>query len=246
MQKTPEDFVTAPIAAAGSMPRRKAIVEPSHQRRAWLAVELAVIFVGAPFLMQHAVYEWGVPVFAALPPVLLGMIIYLLLDRTFSVGRELKPALRWRDLGSVLVIFAAGAAVITWYVSEYMPQRFLALPRERPDTWIKILCLYPFTSVLAQEFVYRSFFFHRYGPLFGRHVWLLLIVNAAAFGLGHLMFRNGIAVWGTMTVGLLFGWRYYATRSFWTVWFEHVLWGWLVFTVGLGVYFFTGVRNPAW
>ena len=46
--------------------------------------------------------------------------------------------------------------------------------------------------------------------------------------------------------GALFAWRYERSRSFWAVWVEHVLWGWLVFTVGLGVFFFTGVANPSW
>ncbi len=46
--------------------------------------------------------------------------------------------------------------------------------------------------------------------------------------------------------GMQFARRSYKTKSFWAVWFEHTLWGWLIFTVGLGDYFFTGVRNPAW
>lgn len=196
--------------------------------------------------MHLAVFDWGIPLFMALPPVLIGMLAFLFFDRSFRVRREFFPRLTFRDLLSVVIVFALGAIAVTWWVSEYMPERFLALPLERPDTWVKILTLYPFTSVLAQEFVYRSFFFHRYGPLFGRQVWLLIVVNAVVFGFGHLLFRNNIAVFGTMVVGALFAWRYYKTRSFWTVWFEHVLWGWLVFTVGLGVYFFTGVRNPAW
>jgi hypothetical protein len=42
---------------------------------------------------------------------------------------------------------------------------------------------------------------------------------------------------------MLLAYRYEATRSFWAVWIEHTLWGWLVFTIGLGGYFFTGVSN---
>jgi uncharacterized protein len=118
-----------------------------------------------------------------------------------------------------------------------------ALASERPGRWLKIMTLYPFTSVLAQEFVYRVFFFHRYGPLFSNR-WLLIAANALAFGFAHILFRNWIAVAGTLAGGVLFAWRYERTRSFWAVWTEHTLWGWLVFTVGLGIYFFTGVNNP--
>jgi len=99
--------------------------------------------------------------------------------------------------------------------------------------------------VLAQEFMYRAFFFHRYGPLFSSR-WMLIGVNAMVFSLGHVLFRNWIALGGTLIAGLLLAWRYERTRSFWAVWVEHVLWGWLVFTIGLGVFFFTGIKNPAW
>jgi hypothetical protein len=49
-----------------------------------------------------------------------------------------------------------------------------------------------------------------------------------------------------MATGALFAWRYAMTRSFWAVFIEHTLWGALVFTVGLGRYFFTGVGVLTW
>jgi hypothetical protein len=53
-------------------------------------------------------------------------------------------------------------------------------------------------------------------------------------------------VFGTMAVGVLLAARYGTTRSFWAVFIEHTLWGALVFTVGLGRYFFTGVGVLNW
>ena len=47
----------------------------------------------------------------------------------------------------------------------------------------------------------------------------------------------------TAAAELLFAMRYAATRSYWAVVLEHTLWGWLVFTTGLGRYVFTGVSN---
>ncbi len=126
-----------------------------------------------------------------------------------------------------------------------MPEQFLNLPPTRMKRWLKLLVLYPFTSVLAQEFVYRVFFFHRYGTLFKDHRTLIL-VNGLAFAFAHVLFRNWIALTLTFAGGMLFAWRYDRTKSFWAIWLEHTLWGWLIFTVGLGSYFFTGVRNPAW
>jgi membrane protease YdiL (CAAX protease family) len=195
--------------------------------------------------MRAAVYDYGVPLFYALPPVLLGMIGCLFLDPTFHLQRELRRRISLTTLASILLIFIAGTTAVVWGVAAAMPERLFALAAERPGKWLKIMTLYPFTSVLAQEIVYRVFFFHRYGPLFPNRT-VLIVANALAFGFAHILFRNWIAVAGTLAGGLLFAWRYERTRSFWAVWFEHTLWGWLVFTVGLGVFFFTGVKNPAW
>lgn len=233
------------FAAGGSLPRAPDVADPSPDRRLRLIVEIGVIFVVAPLLMRHAVFEYGVPLFYALPPVLIFCMAFLFLDPTFRLKREMSRGFTAPTLKSILLIFACGASIVAALVATAMPEKLFALAAERPGKWLKIMTLYPFTSVLAQEFVYRVFFFHRYGPLF-RNRWTLIVVSGLVFGLGHLLFRNWIAVGGTLVVGMLFAWRYERTRSFWAVWFEHVLWGWLVFTIGLGVYFFTGIRNPAW
>jgi membrane protease YdiL (CAAX protease family) len=233
------------FAAGGTLPRSAEIANPSPLRRVQLLAEIALLFVVAPLIMRVAVYDYEVPLFYALPPVLIGMVAFLCFDRSFSFRREILRGFSLSTLVSIVVIFAVGAGVVIAGVALFMPDKLFALAAERPGKWLKILMLYPFTSVLAQEWVYRVIFFHRYGPLFQSRV-VFIVVNALAFGIGHALFRNWIAVCGTFVAGLLFAWRYERTRSFWAVWFEHVLWGSLVFTVGLGVYFFTGVRNPAW
>ncbi len=106
-----------------------------------------------------------------------------------------------------------------------------------------VLLLYPLLSVIPQELVYRTFFFHRYGPIFGRHRWVLVLTNGALFGFAHIIFNNWIAVVGSAVVGSIIAYRYWMTRSFWAAWLEHSLYGCLIFTVGLGMFFFTGVSN---
>ncbi|WP_181335155.1 CPBP family intramembrane glutamic endopeptidase [Hyphomicrobium methylovorum] len=233
------------FAAAGTLARSEEAEHPTGNRRRRLIIEFVVLFLVMPWLMRIAVYDFRVPMFYALPPVLIGFTAFLLFDPSFDLRRELQRGITRATLISILKIFLIGCVVVGCLVALVMPERLFALAAERPGTWLKIMTLYPFTSVLAQECVYRVFFFHRYGPLFKSRV-TLIVVNAFVFGFGHVLFRNWIAVVGTFAVGLLFAWRYERTRSFWAVYFEHVLWGWLVFTIGLGVYFFTGVKNPAW
>lgn len=105
------------------------------------------------------------------------------------------------------------------------------------------MLLYPLLSVPVQELAYRTFFFHRYGPLFGTGRASLILTNGILFGFAHIVFGNTVAIFGSMVIGALLAYRYEATRSLWAVWLEHTLWGWLVFTVGLGHFFFTGVSN---
>lgn len=233
------------FAARGSLQRAATVAFPDHKRRVILLIEFLALFVLAPLVMRYAVYAHNVPLFYALPPVLLGIMAFLFYDSSFSLRREVLRAVSMPTWHSILLLFAAGCLTVAAMVALWMPERLFALAAERPGKWAKILVLYPFTSVLAQEFVYRVFFFHRYGPLFSTRTTLIL-ANAAVFALGHVLFRNWIAIGGTFVIGILLAWRYDRTRSFWAVWGEHVLWGWLVFTIGLGPFFFTGIRNPAW
>ena len=106
-----------------------------------------------------------------------------------------------------------------------------------------VMLLYPAMSVVVQELVYRTFYFHRYGALFGRAWWLAILINGILFGLGHIVIGTDLAIYGTMATGMLFAYRYAVTRSFWAVFIEHTLWGALVFTVGLGRLFLRRRRH---
>jgi membrane protease YdiL (CAAX protease family) len=211
-----------------------------------LVVEMALIFVGAPLAVSAAVHDYRVPVFIALMPALAIALVFLLADPAFSMRRELTRGFGLTTLLSILGGFAVGGGAVAYYVAHVHPDWFLEFPRNRPATYQRIMLLYPAMSVVVQELVYRTFFFHRYGALFGRAWWLAILVNGVLFGLGHIVIGTELAVYGTMATGTLFAWRYVATRSFWAVFIEHTLWGALVFTVGLGRFFFAGVGILSW
>jgi uncharacterized protein len=93
-------------------------------------------------------------------------------------------------------------------------------------------------------------YFHRYAPLFGSHGLAAVAFNAVLFAFMHAtLFAYGSTPFNGQTVaisfvgGLIFAYRFYSTRSFWAVALEHSLYGDLIFTVGLGMFFFTGVAN---
>lgn len=239
------------IAAGGTLPSERPL---SLVVGAWLWIEMAILFGLGPLGMHWLVHGekfplfvayFGnkIPIFVALLPVLAIAVVLLLADRTFQLRRELSRRVSWRNALSVLAIFAAGGGFAVWWVLTYHPSWFLEFPTNRPQTYQRIMIAYPIFSVMAQELLYRSFFFHRYGALFGGHVWLIVIVNGLLFGFAHIVMDSAFAVAATALGGLVLAARYAVTRSFWAVFIEHTLWGWLIFTIGLGRYFFTGVSN---
>ena len=229
------------LSAAGSLPRMPAFARLSNGRRARLSVELAVLFVAAPLAMASAIETFRVSLLLLLPPVLVGVILYLLYDRTFSLASEFSCGFHIRDLLLILVTFLIAGGGVTAWIWFNRPEEFLSFPTYRPQLWTWVMILYPLLSALPQELVYRTFFFHRYGALFGDWRWTAVAANGALFGFAHVIIGNGVSIVLSGLLGLLLAYRYTETRSVWAAWIEHTLYGWLVFTVGLGRYFFTGV-----
>ena len=235
--------VAGTLDAGGTAIRPHDIENPPLARRLRLMLEIGLFFIIGPLLIQYAIFGLRLPLFVVLTPVFVALILYLLWDDTFAVAREFRRGMELGEAKSVLVMFAGVGIIVTAFVSQRFPDEFLSLPLNRPVMWSRLMVLYPILSVVAQELIYRTFFFHRYGPLFGNDRWLMILVNAAVFGLGHIIYGSYVSIILTAIFGLLLAWRYQRTRSFWTVWFEHSLYGLLVFTIGLGRYFFTGVVN---
>ncbi len=233
----------ARLSAAGSLEWPVTTARPRLARRVWLVSELVLFYIGVPLLMSWAIFAWHIPLVYVLQPLLIGFIAYLLWDDTFRIRREFSRGFSLRQLGFLFLTFLVVGGGITLATYLVFPHLFLGFPLYATEIWLIVMVLYPLLSVVAQELVFRTFFFHRYGPLFKDAKWLAVISNGLLFGFAHIIFGNIIAVVGTAVVGFILAYRYYETRSFWAVWLEHSLFGCLVFTVGLGRFFFTGVSN---
>ncbi|MEM8974432.1 MAG: type II CAAX endopeptidase family protein [Pseudomonadota bacterium] len=233
----------ARLAAAGSLDWPVTTARPRLARRVWLICELGLFYIGVPLLMSWAIFAWHIPLVYVLQPLLIGFIAYLLWDDTFRIRREFSRGFSLRQLCFLLLTFLVVGGAITLATYFVFPHLFLGFPLYATEIWLIVMVLYPLLSVVAQELVFRTFFFHRYGPLFKDAKWLAVVSNGLLFGFAHIIFGNIIAVVGTAVIGFVLAYRYYETRSFWAVWLEHSLFGCLVFTVGLGRFFFTGVSN---
>ena len=182
-----------------------------------LALECAALFIAAPLAMRVAMFDHGVPLFWALFPVaaVIGALVYF--DGTFDWRSAFLKPMPEGTLRAILVPFAFGAPLVLAAIWWLLPDHLFNLPRERTRLWAKMLVLYPFTSVLAQEVIFRAFFFHRYRALFPSAV-AMIAASAAAFAFSHVIFRNDLALWLTFAGGLLCSWRYWRSVSFTAGW----------------------------
>jgi membrane protease YdiL (CAAX protease family) len=135
-------------------------------------------------------------------------------------------------LRSLIVALLSTLAVLIW-----APDQLFGFPRARPLLWLAVMALYPLVSAFPQEAIYRAFLFHRYAPILktGRaRTW----ASVLAFSFLHIVFGNWVAVALTLPAGWIFARTYRTTGSLALASLEHAAYGCIVFTVGLGRFFY--------
>ena len=195
-----------------------------------MALELFILFILLPISL---VFSFSIWIKAGL--ILLGFIYLLIVMlRIEKVSLKIKKDLDWSQFWKRITFTFIGIVIITTLYVYFMDSSLLfCVPLNRPKLWIGILLVYTFLSVWPQEFIYRTFFFTRYGDLF-KNKKLLIFINAIIFCLAHIFFKNTLVILLTFIGGLLFGITYLKTRSTLLVSIEHALYGNWLFTVGMG------------
>ncbi|WP_054812132.1 CPBP family intramembrane glutamic endopeptidase [Nocardia arizonensis] len=214
-------------------------------RRAYLAAEYAALFFGGA-TVYRTVARGRSPI-PALLVLATGATAYLRRSPDFdraSLWRGRAAATQGRSMATSA---GATALALTAAVAVTRREDLFDLPRRDWRIWVAVMVLYPLLSVYPQEVVFRSFLFHRYAPVFGTGKGMVA-ASAAAFGYVHIIFGSWFSVLASGIGGWIFAARYLRTRSLFTASVEHSLYGILVFTVGLGRYFYhgaEGLRLPA-
>jgi len=209
----------------------------SGARMAWVCTELVVLWIVLPVLMWTDV----------LPALYrIGMLVAAAVYALWIVRLE---RVRWDELGfrgltGLLPSLAQGAP----WVALALPMLALttaalhgvraigAWPARGAETLVALLLSYASISVTSQEFLYSSFFFWRYRPLFspGFLVWL----NAVVFGIAHVVYGSWVSVGLALAARVILARVYRRHGSFWGVWILHLLLGVAAFLAGLGRYFY--------
>jgi len=203
-------------------------------KRIVLGIEFLILFIGVPLFI---VFGTGIihPTMLILPLLL---VIFLLLRFTTPfrfrelIAFQIPRKRLWRN---GLLVFLISVALLSG-VLLFDPGDLFNLPRGNPRIWIFLLIFYPLFSAYGQEIIYRTFLFHRYRMLFGSDLGLIL-ASGIAFSFVHIIYFSWISIILTLLAGLYFAYEYSKTRS---VLFTSLLHGFLgdvVFTVGLGQFF---------
>jgi uncharacterized protein len=201
------------------------------------ALEFAGLFFVIPSLIA-----WAGPRVPALPvlwAISLMCLLSLRRDPEFDRRQLWASGSLPKGLKGILIPFCTVAAILLLAVWRWAPGLLFDLPRRNPVLWCLILCLYPVFSVIPQGLVYRAFFTHRYARTFGSPT-VLMLASGMAFGYMHIVFRNAWAVGLSVPAGLLFAARYRETGSLLVSSVEHALYGCMIFTIGLGAFFYQG------
>ena len=202
--------------------------------------EFIILFAGVPILM--AVFFEDIQRNRALFGTVwaLAAIAAVLLWRTPGWRfAKLWQGPVFREWRIILAFWVLTAAICWGFVFAIAPERFLIIVTHRPELWIMIMIAYPILSAWPQEVIFRSLFFERYETLFPSRA-VLLLANGFVFGFAHLFYMNWITISMTAVGGMVMGWAYLRHRSMTLAWVLHSLAGQLIFTMGLGHYFYSG------
>lgn len=198
--------------------------------RRFLWIEMLLLFLAGPGVLLLPIHA-GIKISF----VLVGLAyVVVLIFRNRSRIRETKKRPNWKKFWiSTGTKFALFAVISIGVIYFYDASLLFRIVKEKPRTWILILFIYSIFSVYPQEVLYRVFFFSRYEILFTNKNFLIFL-NAFYFSIAHMAFKNWFVLGVTFVGGLFFAYTYHHTRSTSMVFLEHTLYGYWIFTVGLG------------
>ncbi len=198
-------------------------------RNILLSLEFVALFILLPVLSWMNLFKF--PKFFLLFAALIYCIFMLLRSRSF----DRKKLWNWKGIRPILLRVVMVCVFLTAYTAIFERESLFWFPRHNPLFLLIILVLYPILSAYPQELIYRSFFFDRYKDIFGRFVDVFSILS---FTLLHIIYDNWVALAFSFAGGILFTKTYRKTGSLALTALEHAIYGGLVFTLGLGKFFY--------
>ena len=193
-------------------------------------IEFLFVFLVLPSVIFF--FNSTVIAFSILYLIFFTSVLILYNDKDFSFY-SLKKKIDWK----FVLIFSFIFLILGFFYTLILDENLLFnFPKSNIKLWLVVIFMYPFLSVIPQEIVYRVFFFQRFFPKKNKMVFSILI-NLVFFSYGHLIFYNIHAILITAIVSPIFAYAY-LQKSFLTCIILHSLGGQIIFTLGLGKFFY--------
>ena len=200
-----------------------------------LKIEFFIIYFLIPLIVISIKFFFSEQkIFVFLPLFLVFFLSLYLLKKTSSFSfNSFKKKIDWNFFFLTSLFFLISGFFYTIILDSNL---LFNLPKNYFFLWVAVMLVYPFFSVLPQEIIFRVLFFERYSCLF-KNQFLYLILNSIIFAYIHLVFQNFHAFFITLITSPIFAYAY-INKSFKTCFLTHTIGGQLVFTYGLGKYFY--------
>ena len=196
-----------------------------------LKFELFFIYLFLPLFIL--IFQSKILIFTVLYLVFIFTFLKLRKDKSFK-SKVLSKKINWRIS---FIFFLVFLILGYFYVLFYDPNILLSFPKDKFQLWVMVMFIYLFLSVIPQEIIYRVYFYHRYKKLFNGNLLILTLLNLFFFSFAHIVFNNPHAILITAFASPIFSYLY-IKESFFTCVLVHSLGGQIIFTLGLGRYFY--------
>lgn len=205
----------------------------TEQQKRWC--ELILIFLLLPLAsipFKSYLTTSLLPLLCVIAIICLRLLLH---DKSFKRFRLVNS----KNLGALLwhspLLFLIGIMASLFFFQAFTQLEKVVVVTEHTHRFIIILLTYPLFSVLPQELIFRTYFFHRYKRIIPAKTARILL-SAFVFALAHAIYGNLWAILLAFLGGLIFAYTYAITRSTLAVVLEHSVWGLWLFAVGLGDY----------
>ena len=196
-----------------------------------LKFELFFIYLFLPFFIL--IFHSKILIFTLMYCVFIFLLHKLRKDKNFQF-KSLTKKINWKISFISFFVFLIFSY---FYVLFYDPTLLFSFPKNNFRLWVIVMFIYPFFSVIPQEIIYRVYFYYRYDKLFSGNLLLLTLLNLFFFSFAHIVFNNPHAILITAIASPIFSYLY-IKESFFTCVLVHSIGGQILFTFGLGKYFY--------
>lgn len=196
--------------------------------------EFILLFFGIPLLIYFDP-DFIYPS-AFVLPVLVGIFLYLRKIPEFSFRELIQIKLSKKEILKHGLIILITSVVLFLAVYFFDRENLFNLPKGNLLIWIGLCTFYPLFSAYGQEIIYRVFLYYRYRSIFKSKL-MFVLASSITFSFVHIVYYSHISIILTLLLGAYLAVTYLKTKSVLFTSILHGIFGDLIFTIGLGSYF---------